>query len=86
MVAGTATKDVDEGQLRAEEGEAVDRAIASQEAVMNRWGIDFEELLQMMFEACNEVRLEIGKPALGESQWTKLYSGETGRPRPRFYA
>lgn len=86
LVAGTPASNVDEGQLRQQEGDAVDCGIAAQEAVMTRWRIGFDEVQRIMFNACNQVRLELGKPPLSQNDWSERYARGIAGERIRFYA
>lgn len=76
----------DERHLVAEESVAANNAVLAQRAVMARYRVDFEELQVLMFEACNTLRVELGKRPLSKEEYADLYSqGMAGR-RARFYA
>ncbi len=87
LIAGTRSADNDEERrLLSEESETMEQAIAAQHAVMNQWGISFAALQDMMFSACNDVRVELGKPKLSMTKYKSLYSRGMAGERPRFYA
>ena len=87
LTAGTRGGDDDEERrLVSEESQAMDLAVAAEGAVMNQWRIDFAELQEMMFAACNDLRLKLGIPKLSVDEYTELYSSAMAGQRSRFYA
>ncbi len=86
LAAGTRRGDNDEERrLVSEESQVANLAVAAQHAVMDQWRIDFAELQEMMFAACNDLRLELGKPKLSVDEFTVLYSSGMAGQRSRFY-
>lgn len=76
----------DEGDLALRESAATDRAIFLQREVMKACNINDGQLKEIMCEAFNDLRHEIGKSPLAKSDFAGLYaSGMRGR-RPRFFA
>ena len=87
LTAGTRRGDNDEERrLVSEESQAMHLAVAAERAVMDQWRIDFAELQEMMFAACNDLRLELGKHKLSANEYTELYSSAMAGQRSRFYA
>ena len=87
LIAGTRSADNDEERrLKSQESETMEQAVAAQHAVMKQWGISFAALQDMIFSACNDLRVEIGKPKLSMTEYKALYSRGMAGERPRYYA
>jgi hypothetical protein len=86
LIAGTPDGGENDADLVPDESLLGDQAVAAEGAVMQRYGIDFAELQDMMVTACNILRSELGKPPLSFEEYGEIFKmGETGQ-RPRFYA
>jgi hypothetical protein len=85
LIAGTPDEGETDADLVSDESLLGNQAGAAEGAVMQRYGIDFAELQEMMVTACNILRSELGKPPLSFEEYGELL--ETGRAgqRPRFY-
>ncbi len=86
LYAGGPTATVSDTELVPEELRAMTEAVEAQRTVMERWSISFAELQDLMFHACNSVRLEIGKTLLSKQEYLDLYSQGMVGARARFYA
>lgn len=85
LIAGTADGGENDADLVSDESLLTDLAVAAEHEVMQRCGIGFDELQEMMVTGCNNLRFELGKPPLSFEEYGELYErGQTGQ-RPRFY-
>lgn len=76
----------EELQLQSDDVQAMIEAGAAQSQVMKKWRISPVEHWNMMLEACNNVRLEIGKPKFTMADYRLLCVGGMEGEPSRFYA
>ena len=86
LTTGASLSGHDEAELQLKESQAMDSAVLAQQEVMDKWGIEWPELEVMMFEACNELRREIGMRDLNRGEYDDLYAQGMAGQRPRFYS
>jgi len=84
--SGPLPPDSEEISLQSRENELMTAAVVAQGKVLEKWGIDFAEVLEMMYEATNDLRLTLGLPELSKGEYDDLYSRGMAGQRPRFFA
>jgi hypothetical protein len=86
LIAGTPAGGENDADLIRDESSLADLAVAAEHNAMERCGISFAELQELMVTACDILRFELGKPELSFEEYGELYDELATGQRPRFYA